>query len=89
MFAIIQNEKQPFGSHKTQQRLQQGLVCGRAQAEHFHNEVRHECRIAQRRQVDKPEAICKGLAHRIGNLDGQPCLAAAARARECDEVRAE
>jgi hypothetical protein len=64
------------------------LLFGRMrEAECLRNELRQECRVAQRGQLDLPDGIVVSVSDRAGNLQCQAGLATATQAGEANKAR--
>ena len=70
------------------ERIDNRSAGGRLHAEHASHRLRHEVRVAQRRELDQPRAISKLMQHLPRELERQPALADAAGAEEGEQARA-
>jgi hypothetical protein len=81
VLAVVEHDQRLPRGQIRDQRLQGGARCGDRHADGQRRRLRHQLRVAEARQVDKPRAVGQ-LRQRVGGgLERQPRLAAAPRGR--------
>ena len=83
---VDQQQRPAHAGQVVRDRRQQRALTRFAQPERRRNRRDHERRIGNRRQIDERDAALECRGEIRGDLDGQPCLAGAARPGQCHEA---
>ena len=87
VLAVVDHQQHALVFQLLRHRLQQRPARLFAHAQHLRGLGRHERAVAQRREVDEPDAVGKLAGHLGRHLQAQPRLAQPAHAQQGDQAR--
>jgi hypothetical protein len=87
VFAIVEHQQHPTVRQGGQQ-ARKGIFGADLQAKHHGDRARYQPRIAQRREIDQPDAVLISIDHPLGDSEGDRGLTNAARPDDCHQALA-
>ena len=85
MFTVIQHQQTLLTSQVVDHLGEWGRRGGRGEAQRLEQGLRHQMRFGQRREVDPPGALFKGVGQFPSNGNGKPSFTATASASQRDQ----
>jgi hypothetical protein len=82
---VVEDKEDVPGGQEAHDRRPRWLARIDERAERLPDRRRDVVRVAERRQLDPHGAVAERLAHALGDLEGEPCLAHSARPDQRDE----